>query len=210
MVKLKLASYNSQILTWPPTGLHILAQYDDDNIIVYQAYNEKIAKSIIECQNFHSDLCHKSGYNMNRMSWIKTNFLWMMFRSGWASKPNQERILAIKVTRNGFEEILKKAVRSSSSTVQTDRISATDEVRLQWDPDHAPDGSKVNSGRRAIQLGLRGDALLRFSKEFIVEINDITEFVLEQSKNISNLNDLLIPLENVYFVSDSEISKRIY
>jgi len=26
---------------------------------------------------------------MNRMTWIKPNFLWMMYRSGWASKKNQ-------------------------------------------------------------------------------------------------------------------------
>ncbi len=40
---------------------------------------------------------------MNRMTWIKPNFLWMMYRSGWAVKKNQERILAIKLTKKGFE-----------------------------------------------------------------------------------------------------------
>jgi hypothetical protein len=71
-----------------------------------------ISKAIIESQNFHSEGCKQVGYNMNRMTWIKPNFLWMMYRSGWASKKNQERILAISLTRLGFEEILSKAVLS--------------------------------------------------------------------------------------------------
>ena len=31
------------------------------------------------------------------MSWIKTSFLWMMHRSGWGTKENQERILQINI-----------------------------------------------------------------------------------------------------------------
>ena len=139
------------------------------------------------------------------MSWIKTNFLWMMYRAGWATKPNQERILAIKITRQGFEEILSKAINSSHSTSNT----KSDEVRLQWDPDHNPDGSKVESGRRAIQLGLRGDMLMKFSKEFIVEINDITSFVIGQKENISNLSLLTIPLETIYNISNEDLANRI-
>ena len=44
------------------------------------------------------------------MSWIKTNFLWMMYRSGWASKRNQEKVFAVRISRKGFEEILSKAL----------------------------------------------------------------------------------------------------
>ena len=48
-------------------------------------------------------------FKFERMSWIKTNFLWMMYRCGWASKKNQERVLAITISREGFEEILANA-----------------------------------------------------------------------------------------------------
>ena len=34
-------------------------------------------------------------YSTTRMTWIKPNFLWMMYRSGWAEKKGQENILAI-------------------------------------------------------------------------------------------------------------------
>ncbi len=205
-MNLKIAPYSSQIVNWPSSGKHILGQYDDQNIIVYQAFNTVLAKCIVDNQNFHSVECIKNGYSFNRMSWIKTNFLWMMFRSGWSSKLNQERILAIKIRQTGFEDILREAIKSSAETEK----NKTDQVRLQWDPDHNPDGSKVNTGRRAIQLGLRGDMLRKFSTEYIVEINDITPFVLEQSKNISNISELIVPIENVYIINDVDISNRIY
>jgi hypothetical protein len=47
------------------------------------------------------------------MSWIKPNFLWMMYRSGWATKPGQEAILAIRIAKSHFEQILAGAVHSS-------------------------------------------------------------------------------------------------
>lgn len=27
---------------WPGTGKHVLAQYDEDSIVVYQAFNDKV------------------------------------------------------------------------------------------------------------------------------------------------------------------------
>lgn len=82
-ISLKVATYASQKDLWPKDGNHILAQFNDHSIIVYQAYNPKIAMAMVQSQNFHSEECTKSGFSMNRMTWIKTNFLWMMFRSGW-------------------------------------------------------------------------------------------------------------------------------
>ena len=49
-------------------------------------------------------------FSYSRMSWIKTNFLWMMYRSGWGSKVNQEMVLAVRISRNGFDTILSHAL----------------------------------------------------------------------------------------------------
>jgi len=46
------------------------------------------------------------------MTWIKPSFLWMMYRSGWATKPGQEHILATQITRDGFEWALHRHVSS--------------------------------------------------------------------------------------------------
>lgn len=39
----------------------------------------------------------------------------MMYRSGWASKRNQERILSVRISREGFKEILAKAYTAKVS-----------------------------------------------------------------------------------------------
>lgn len=85
----------------------IRALYNEKTIRIYQAYNERIANEAIKLGTF--------GYlfNMDRMTWIKPSFLWIMYRSGWAKKDGQERILAIDIKREGFEEIIENAVLSS-------------------------------------------------------------------------------------------------
>ena len=45
-------------------------------------------------------------FSFSRMSWIKTNFLWMMFRCGWATKPGQECVLTVRLSHDGFNTIL--------------------------------------------------------------------------------------------------------
>jgi hypothetical protein len=51
-------------------------------------------------------------------------------------------------------------------------------VRLQWDPDHGPSGGPVE--RRAIQLGLRGEVLAKYAREWLLDVEDISDFVTEQ------------------------------
>ena len=47
-------------------------------------------------------------FSYARMSWIKTNFLWMMYRCGWATKEGQEVVLALWLRRDGFDELLTR------------------------------------------------------------------------------------------------------
>ena len=76
-----------------------------------------------------------------------------MYRCGWCTKKNQERVLAVRITREGFDKILSKAV--SSDADKGLKLRMRGKVRLQWDPDHAPSGASEK--RRAIQLGLRAE-----------------------------------------------------
>lgn len=97
---------------WPEKGKHILAQYDDKTIVVYQAFNPQIAAYAVDNQKFGG-----KDYKFNRMSWIKTNFLWMMYRCGWASKDGQERVLAIRIGHEAFESILSQACTGAKEKV---------------------------------------------------------------------------------------------
>ena len=105
--------------------------------------------------------------------------------------------------------------KSSGCTfLQTDRYDEqasrwpTAGVRLQWDPDHSPSGAKLE--RRAIQLGLRGEALAKFAREWIIQICDISDFVALQRSNIGTHNrDLFTPREEVYHPLDPSVASRL-
>lgn len=205
-MKLRTCLYSEQLPHWPTHGKHILAQYDLESIVVYQAYSPQIADYAIKNQNFGGN-----GFSYDRMSWIKPNFLWMCYRSGWASKQGQQRILAIRINVEFWEEILEQAVVSSfidGNEEEWKRRVKESNVRLQWDPDHDPLGLK--QPRRAIQLGLRGEMLRRFGREEIVEIEDITEFVEQEREKLTGEGweeVLRVPVETVY-VPRSEAARR--
>ena len=182
---------------WPGKGRHILAQYDDESVIVYQAYRPAIAAHAVAHQQFGGE------FSYSRMSWIKPNFLWMMYRCGWAAKEGQERVLAIRLRRPFFDEILRLAVPSSfdpgrfAQREDWQCAVAGSDVRLQWDPDHDPAGRALE--RRAIQLGLRGDILRRYGRAELLSIEDITPFVLEQhARWLADPVTLQTPAESVY------------
>ena len=181
----------------------IRAIYDEKTIRVYQAYNKRIADEAIKLGTFGQL------FNMDRMTWIKTSFLWMMYRSGWAQKDGQERILAIDIKREGFEKILENAVLSSFEKdiyVSYEEWQARlkiSEVRCQWDPDRDIHGNPLN--RRAIQLGLKGSMVENYVNKWIVKITDITEDVdiLKKAKDNKSLDIKALPDEKEYFVSDN-------
>jgi hypothetical protein len=149
------------------------------------------------------------------MSWIKPNFLWMMYRCGWATKEGQEVVLAVRICRAGFDEILRQAVPSTYVPSLYENESAWQEklrsssVRLQWDPDHDPHGGK--RARRAIQLGLRGDVLHAYGGRWIVSIEDISEFVRAQHAVLTErgLDALMVPKEEIYPVVDPQVQTAL-
>jgi hypothetical protein len=206
-MKLALQSWSEQQAYWPSEGRHILAQFDDDSIVVYQAYNPAIGHHAAEHGSFGG------GFSYERMSWIKPNFLWMMYRSGWGTKAGQEVTLAIRIRREGFERILADAIHSKfipelhADERTWKHAMAGSDVRLQWDPDHAPGGAKLQ--RRAIQLGLRGETLRRFAGEWLVEITDISGFVAEQRRQLGNHAGLVTPRERVFVVGDLEVTSKL-
>ena len=195
--KMKTENYNDQQKILPKEGKHIVAQSDAETITVYQAFRKETGIFAVANQKFGGNF-----YSFQRMTWIKPNFMWMMYRSGWATKPGQECILAIKLKKEGFSKILSEAVHSSfQADFYEDRAAWQDalqnsEVRLQWDPDHNPEGEKLT--RKAIQLGLRGAILQLFNNDWITEIEDITSFVVEQREFAKgDFEGLEVPVERV-------------
>jgi hypothetical protein len=198
---MRIQRYLDQVRDWPRSGRHILAQFDADSIYVYQAYRPTIARFAVEHQQFGGD------FSFSRMSWIKPNFLWMMYRAGWATKEGQEHILAVCLRRTFFDELLRMVVPSGFDSLrfatreEWQAAVTSSEVRLQWDPDHDPSGKPVE--RRAVQLGLRGAALRRFGQQELISVEDITPFVAEQRQRLGDgFVELHTPEERVYYPHD--------
>jgi len=201
MTKLAVEAHPAQRARWPARGRHVLAQYDDDAVVVYQAYRPAIGRFAAEHGYFGGE------WSLDRMSWIKPSFLWMMYRCGWAAKEGQEVVLAVWLARTAFDEILTLAVPSSFDPAQDpdreawQRAVATSDVRLQWDPDHDPHGRPVE--RRAVQLGLRRRVLASYARDWIRNIEDVTPFVREQHARLARdgVDALVTPAERVYPVT---------
>ncbi|MFJ3925936.1 DUF4291 domain-containing protein [Streptomyces sp. NPDC090022] len=178
----------------------VRARYDDETITVYQAYAARIAVPALAAGTFVDP------FKRARMTWIKPSFLWMMYRAGWGRKPDQERILAIDITRRGFEEALSQAVLSHfdrSRYATREEWSAavrSSPVRVQWDPER--DLSLNPLPYRAIQIGLSGTAVDRYVEDWITGIRDVTTTAHEihaavRSGDLSTAASLL-PRERPY------------
>lgn len=150
----------------------IRAVFDTDAITVYQAYGAHIAEPAARTGRFGT------AFSRDRMTWIKPSFLWMMYRSGWATKAGQEHVLAIRISRAGFEEALGQSCLSHfdpaayASEAEWRGALASSPVRIQWDPERTMEGSAL--AHRSLQVGLGGTATQRYVDEWIVEISDIT------------------------------------
>jgi hypothetical protein len=201
--------YSEQIKVWPRQGRHVLAQFDAETVVVYQAYNPAIGRHAAAHGAFGGD------FSYARMSWIKTNFLWMMYRSGWGTKENQEITLALRLRRTFFDGLLAHAVPSSwdrdlyPTAEDWSRAVGGSDVRLQFDPDHHPSGAKLD--RRAIQLGLRGGVLEAFGRRELVEVIDLTGFVAGQREVLAarGVSALVTPRERAYSPADPAVAARL-
>ncbi|SDI68576.1 DUF4291 domain-containing protein [Chryseobacterium jejuense] len=208
-MKLTLKKYKEQLPDWPQKGHHIMAQYDDEKIVVYQSYKRAIGEFAVKNQYFGG------GFSLERMTWIKPNFLWMMYRNGWGTKEGQECVLAIHLKLDAFKKYLENSIVSSyiddlgiSREVWQNRVKESS-VRLQWDPDHDPFGNKLE--RRAIQIGLRDEHIHSFAKEDIILIENISDFVKEQYHSVLNddLDQLVIPEEKPLLFDDEVLNRKL-
>lgn len=150
----------------------VRAAYTDDTLIVYQAYSPQIAGAAVRAGTFTAP------FSRDRMTWVKPSFGWMMYRCGWTDKPGQECVLALEVSRAGFEWALAHSCLSHYDPVWHDSPAAwaalkdASPVRVQWDPDRALTGERLD--RRAIQVGLSGEAVHRYCDEWIRSVTDVT------------------------------------
>jgi hypothetical protein len=185
----------------------IYADYDDEGIYVYQAFKPSTVAAALERGTFGK------GFSLDRMTWIKPSFGWMLYRSGYATKSRQEAILKIKLTHEGFLAILRQSVKTTyapdlyASVDEWKRALNASDVRHQWDPERALEGHRLD--RRAIQIGIRGETVRRYVHEWIIGLEGVTTLA-HAVKAAVDAGDVMpaVPEERVYEV-DAELGRRL-
>ena len=186
-----------------PKEREIRADFDRETIVIYQAYSPAIAGPALAAQRFVAP------FSFHRMTWIKPSFLWLMHRSNWGLKGGQEKILAVRITRAGWEEALALAVPTSFEPAVFRTATDWGEqfrsalVHLQWDTERSLRGAGLP--HLSIQVGLSRHIIGRFAEEWTVGIEDYTPRVrksydLLQTGQADKAKRLLPP-EKVYPLS---------
>ncbi|WP_129787207.1 DUF4291 domain-containing protein [Promicromonospora panici] len=184
----------------------VRAVYDADTITVYQAYPPEIADAAVRAGRFVPP------FKRERMTWVKPSFCWMMYRCGWATKPGQERVLAVRMSREGFEQALGMASLSHFDRRLYDDAAAwaaqkaASPVRVQWDPERSPTGAALK--HRSLQVGIGGAAVNAYVDEWVVGLADITDRVLTWRADLHGGGSPALP-DEVPYALPAEIAARI-
>lgn len=125
----------------------IRAAQTDSTVRVYQACAPAVADAALEKQSFGT---------RGDTVWLDPSFRLAAYDSGNGSKPGHERILAVDLTRAGFEWAL--AHRGP--------------VLIQWDAERDLDHTPLNF--QAVRIGLTGEAVDRYVDEWVTAITDVT------------------------------------
>jgi len=143
-------------------------EWDDEGVYVYQAFKDSIADWALEHQMFGGE-----EFKPVRMTWVKPSFAWVLYRSGYAQKHNQTRILKIKLSHASIAELL--------SSCRCQPAGGGAKGRVQWDPgrDLLVGDPKERAPRklrreRAIQIGIKAELSELYVKSAIL-IEDVTD-----------------------------------
>ena len=188
----------------------IRAAYDKKTLTVYQAYNKHIAIPAIQHNKFEKP------FSFNRMTWIKPSYLWLMERSNWGNKSNQEHILGIKIKREYWEKALSLGVLTHpdkdiyANGREWEEQFKNAQVHIQWDPERTLKGGKLEV--RSIQVGISRFLIEEYNSRWIEEIVDLTALTkkINQLRKTGKYKEAkrLLPQERVYPVP-SDIGRRI-
>jgi hypothetical protein len=164
-----------------PTGqepkFRVRARHTDSTVTVYQAYRPEIGRPAARAGRFPAT------WKRDRMTWIKPSFLWMMYRCGWGTKADQETVLAVEISREGFVWALRNACLSHhvpalhGDAAAWKRQLRQAPARVQWDPER--DLHFTPLPHRSLQVGLGGEAAARYADEWTVGIEDVTPLATE-------------------------------
>jgi hypothetical protein len=202
MKELRYRAYIDQKDNWTKHKQVIMAQYNDELIVLYAAAPRKRVRgaALTELQP-------------GGMLWLSVEFTGVAQRSGWGTHPERGGVLAVWVARPAFDTLLTEAVptryQPGSFPDEAAWQAAAEQsgVRAQWDAIRTPDGGK-HPTRRTLFLGLppaRLEALTRAVQHTL----DLSAYISEQGRFRDMPELLLVPAEKRYPAPDEQTAARL-
>ena len=144
------------------------------------------------------------GWKPDRGTWIKPSLGWMLYRSGYGHKPNQNRVLRIYLSHRVITHILSTCRLTNTNRDQRSQSKLSQTERggngvIQWDPerdlffrekDNKNYLPRKMLRQRAIQVCVPGK-LSRFYASNILAIDDVTDLAhrIGEAHKIQNDKD---------------------
>jgi hypothetical protein len=140
----------------------IRADYDRDSIVVYQTFSPAIADAALSADRFVAP------FSFQRMTWIKPSFLWLMHRSNWAQQAGQQRVLAVRIRRAGWNRALALGILTAHDPVVFPTAKEWQSqfrrafVHVQWDPERSLRDAALRYS--SIQVGLSRHVIREYAE----------------------------------------------
>jgi hypothetical protein len=139
-----------------------------------------------------------------------------MHRSNWGRKAGQERVLAVRIRRAGWERALSLAVLTSPertvfrSPDEWTKAFESAKVHVQWDTERNLRGGALP--HYSIQIGIGRDLIREYAESWIVSIEDRTPLVRKLYQHLqeghADRAERLLPRERPYPV-DRAVARRL-
>ena len=139
-----------------------------------------------------------------------------MNRSNWGQKSGQQKTLAVRIKRTGWEKALSLGVLTHPeqsvypNPTEWDMQFKDAHVHIQWDTERSLRGAGLN--QYSIQVGISRHLIREFVEQWIVSIQDLSPTVSKIHQFLKTGNEKnakrLLPLERVYPV-DPQVGKQI-
>lgn len=186
----------------------VFAHFDDIGIFVYQAFKSSIVEHAVKKGTFDK------GFGLNRITWIKPSFGWILHRSKYATKHRMDAIAKIKISHKNWLNILSESVPTQfDNKIFKNEFEWQNKLRKadiihQWDPDREINGIRLERG--AIQIGLRGAAIFKYVNEWIISVEDVTSLAKKVNHNIKkNISTYDIVPELKEYTLPENLTKKL-
>lgn len=185
----------------------IYADYDEEEIYVYQAFKPKTVQVAVALGTFGK------GFTFDRTSWIKPSFGWVLRRTKYGTKNRMQGIAKIKVSLEGFEENLSQSIEAhwnqslfESEESWSKALNGSDVIH-QWDPERDLVGKRLD--RQAIQIGIRGEVIQKYVSDYIIGVEDVSEPAHEigRIRKSGGTNFPAVPMEKEFPISEELFEK---